>query len=53
VVARTERFVRTVAQLTGRFGKPLVSADLRHAAGYAVRLQGVTTLAASAAGKVN
>jgi cell division protein FtsQ len=53
VLARTERFVRTLPQVTGRYGKPLVSADLRHADGYALRLQGVTTLAASAAGKVN
>jgi len=54
VVARTERFVRTLAQVTGRYRKPLLSADLRHADGYALRLQGVTTLAASsAAGKAN
>lgn len=43
VVARTERFVRTVSQVTGRFGRALQSADLRHPDGYAVRLRGVTT----------
>lgn len=50
LLARVERFVRTLAQVTGRYGKPLLHADLRHADGYAVRLQGVSTLAASAAG---
>jgi cell division protein FtsQ len=43
VLARVERFVRTLAQVTGHYGKPLLTADLRHADGYAVRLQGVTT----------
>ena len=43
VIARTDRFVRTVAQVTGRFHRALESADLRHPDGYAVRLRGVTT----------
>lgn len=43
VAARTERFARTLTQVTGRIGAPLVAADLRHADGYAVRLRGVTT----------
>ena len=43
VIARTERFVRTVAQVTGKYARPLESADLRHADGYAVRLRGVST----------
>jgi cell division protein FtsQ len=53
VVARTERFVRTLTQVTGYFKSPLLYADLRHADGYAVRLRGVTTttVAASGAGK--
>jgi len=53
VLARAERFVRTVPQVTGRFQRPLEYADLRHADGYAVRLQGVTTTlpAAGAAAK--
>lgn len=53
LAARTARFVRTLAQVTARYGKALVSADLRHVDGYALRLEGVTTLAASAPGKVN
>lgn len=48
VVARCERFVRTLAQVTGRYRQPLEYADLRHADGYAVRLRGVTTTAAPA-----
>jgi cell division protein FtsQ len=47
VLARTERFVRTLTQVTGRYHQPLVSADLRHADGYAVRLRGVTTSSAA------
>jgi cell division protein FtsQ len=43
VVARSERFLGTLGQLTGRFGSGLEYADLRHADGYAVRLRGVTT----------
>jgi cell division protein FtsQ len=43
VLARTERFVRTVTQVTGRFQRPLATADLRHVDGYAVRLKGIST----------
>ena len=44
VLARSERFVRTLSQVTARFRQqPLEYADLRHADGYAVRLTGVTT----------
>jgi cell division protein FtsQ len=43
VLARCERFARTLAQVTGRYRQPLEYADLRHADGYAVRLRGVTT----------
>jgi cell division protein FtsQ len=50
LVARTGRFVRTLAQVTGRYGKPLLSADLRHVDGYALRLQGVSTVATAASG---
>ena len=53
LVARSERFVRTLPQLAARYGKALLSVDLRHAGGYAVRLEGVTTLAASAALRTN
>lgn len=42
VLARTERFVRTLGEVGSRFGEPaLQHADLRHVNGYAVRLQGV------------
>ena len=50
VVARSERFARTLNQVTGRYRKPLLSADLRHADGYALQLQGVTTVAPQASG---
>ena len=49
VLARTERFVRTVAAATGRWNAPLEYADLRHADGYAVRLRGVGTVTPAAA----
>ncbi len=57
VAARVDRFSRTVAQATGRFGgggaapRALLAADLRHPDGYALRLAGIsTTAAATAAG---
>lgn len=46
VLARTERFVNTLTQITSKYGrKPeaLESADLRHEGGYALRIRGVTT----------
>jgi cell division protein FtsQ len=43
VLARCERFVATVAEVTARWRQPLEYADLRHPGGYAVRLRGVTT----------
>ncbi|HVZ45412.1 MAG TPA: cell division protein FtsQ/DivIB [Ramlibacter sp.] len=46
VVARTQRFAQTLTQVTGKYGRSpeaLVSADLRHTDGYAVRLRGVST----------
>jgi len=43
LVARSERFVRTLTQVTGRYRRKLEHADLRHTDGYAVRLQGITT----------
>ena len=48
VVERSERFVRTLSQVTDRYRKPLEYADLRHTDGYAVRLRGVTTSTPSA-----
>ena len=49
VALRTERFVRTLAQVTGHFQAPLQYADLRHPDGYAVRMRGITTTAAASA----
>lgn len=43
LLARAERFVRTLPQITGRYQRPLLYADLRHTDGYAVRLRGVST----------
>jgi cell division protein FtsQ len=43
VLARSERFTRTLSQVTGRYSQPLEYADLRQAGGYALRLRGVTT----------
>lgn len=54
VSARTLRFVQTLTQVTSRHGRrpdALVSADLRHGDGYAVRLRGVGTTGADAAKK--
>ena len=54
VVARTQRFIQTLTQVTSRYSRrpdALVSADLRHGDGYAVRLRGVGTTGADAAGK--
>jgi cell division protein FtsQ len=48
LVARVDRLARTLAQVNTRFGdkpRPLVSADLRHPDGYALRLAGVSTAA--------
>lgn len=44
VVARSQAFVGTVGEVTQRFSRPLASADLRHADGYAVKLRGVGTV---------
>ena len=49
VVARTERFVRTLAAATAKWRAPLDYADLRHTDGYAVRLRGVSTVTPAAA----
>jgi len=44
LVARCERFVRTLAQVSARYRSKLEYADLRHADGYALRLQGIRTV---------
>lgn len=46
LVAQLQTFLRTLPQITSRYGrtpKSLAAADLRHKDGYALRLQGVTT----------
>ncbi len=43
VVERFGRFAHSITQVTAQYHSPLLSADLRHADGYAVRLRGVTT----------
>ncbi len=43
VLARTQRFVATMPRVLAQYQRPLESADLRHADGFAVRLKGVTT----------
>ena len=47
IVARTERFVKTLTQVTSLYNrKPdaVETADLRHGTGYALRLRGVSTV---------
>jgi cell division protein FtsQ len=53
LVARSERFLRTLPQAAGRWQASLDYADLRHADGYALRLRGVSTTAAVRAGSAN
>lgn len=53
VVQRTQRFLRTLTQLTAQYQRrpdALESADLRHDGGYAVRLRGVATVDPAAKG---
>jgi len=49
VLVRADRFVATVTQMTQQFQAPVVYADLRHRDGYALRLRGITTVAAPGA----
>jgi cell division protein FtsQ len=48
VLARSAHFVRTMPRVQAAYQRPLESADLRHADGFAVRLKGITTIAAAA-----
>lgn len=55
LVARTERFLKTVTQATARYSRSveqLASVDLRHTDGYAIRLNGVSTVEANDMKKV-
>lgn len=54
VAARVQRFLKTLTQVTTRYGRhanSVESADLRHENGYAVKLRGVTTTVADATKK--
>lgn len=44
VIERFGRFAHSVTQVAANYRSPLLSADLRHADGYAVRMRGVTTI---------
>lgn len=48
IIARTQRFMQTLPRVEARYQRPLASADLRHADGFAVRLKGVTTTSEAA-----
>jgi cell division protein FtsQ len=51
VMARSQRFAQTLAQVTSKYGRrpeALVTADLRHGDGYAIKLRGVATTDAAA-----
>ena len=43
VLARYRQFATSITQITSRFQTPLLTADLRHGDGYAVRLRGIST----------
>ncbi len=43
ILSRYGQFVRSITQITSLNRAPLLSADLRHAEGYAVRLSGIST----------
>jgi cell division protein FtsQ len=50
VMARVDRFVKTATQATSRYNRTveqLASVDLRHSDGYAIRLDGVSTMDSS------
>lgn len=51
VAARLQRFLKTVTQVAGQYGRSVASvegADLRHTDAYALRLRGVSTVAPDA-----
>lgn len=55
LVARLERFLKTVTQATSRYNRSveqLASVDLRHTDGYAIRLNGISTVEADDMKKV-
>lgn len=50
VVARYAKFIASIPQISARYHTSVVSADLRHEQGYAVRLAGVTTVSTAPKG---
>jgi cell division protein FtsQ len=47
ILARAQRFAQTITQAASRYGRrteAVLSADLRHGDGYAIKLRGVTTV---------
>ena len=44
VQARAQRFISTLTQVSSRYNRELLSADLRYGNGYAIKLRGVTTV---------
>lgn len=48
LLERTQRFTSTLSQVTDRYTAAVQSVDLRYPNGYALRMHGVTTLAADA-----
>ena len=44
VIARSQRFLATLTQVSSRYGRDLESADLRYGNGYALKIRGVTTV---------
>jgi len=52
VLARYGQFAASITQISSRYQTPLLSADLRHGDGYAVRLRGVSTTPSPAKGEV-
>jgi cell division protein FtsQ len=53
LLQRTQRFTATLGQLTQRYPGALQSVDLRYPNGYALRVQGVTTVTEDASKKPN
>lgn len=51
VLARYSQFAASITQISSRYQTPLLSADLRHSDGYAVRLRGVSTTPSPAKGE--
>lgn len=53
LMARVQRYVSTISQVTAHYRGPVEAADLRYTQGYALRVRGVTTLPAGASAPAN